>query len=561
MKDKEMISEVHEVRNVVEIRKPTIILLETDELHEMPHSIIFDEMCENMNYLIELSYSFDGVNFSKWFIYKTEIDLFNNYLRDDYIKGYSIKLQFKITTTLTDIGSFDDKNQDKVYYYIIHKILINKNEISIKNMGVLNNYKINQYNPVGLWNPYDGMGKSLDLYKSISKSMNDVLGHWVYYFKTDPDKESKNIHLRSFELFKVVDMKKIKVMVPSNKFPSAMNIYHEFGISFPDEFNIHILQDEFEFAFGPGQYPKQRDYLYFPINNIMYEVNAFYKPRTFMEKSIYSELVLNKYEHDTNVDRDEFEQDTFEYMELFDDGTLSADGFKEMQDADPNYMNLDLLEAFRLQLHKDIQIVENPLYINGLEIFKNEYLFTNILNNELGVSFNAMDTLFTNITFSGWFMFENTMPGRRLVIFKDRSLNNVLEIGIRQRCIYAILHTGAGDVKLTSNKLEINTQYGIGISVSNTYSEFQLSIINIIDGDAIEFHTSGINERILPLANSIKQIELYGGPHLISNIRLDDIKVSDDNFINHMTSVLPNAKTNILFDKAHVAISNDRFTM
>lgn len=558
------ISEVHDEPNILTITSPGTHLLETHTLTEIPHTIIFDSSSEGMITEIVMSYSFDGTNFSKWFIYDPiDLDSFNKNIRDDFIKGYEIKLQFKIICTIDDSGTFDNTKQQNPYYYTIHDININNLPIKLLHKGLVNQYDISYSEPVGLWNPYDGMKGGLDLYTSISNSMNNVLGHWVYYFKTDPDIDSKNIHLRTFELYQVVGMKKIKVLVPNNTFPSAMNIYHEFGIQFPDEFNIHILNNVFEQAFGTGAFPKTKDYLYFPINNIMYEVNAFYKPRTFMEKSIYSELILNKYENDSGIEKNEFESDVFDYVELFDDGTISEPGFKEAQEADPNYLNVDLLEAFRLQLHKNLEIVENPLYIGQLQIFRNQYLFSNITNNEMSLSFNALDTLLSNVTFSGWYMFEKLVPTRLLTKFKDSNNQTLFELSIKQGKLHAELFDKINNIShiLESNVLEKDIQYGIGISISNTFSELQLNVIHIINNNEIIFDIEQLTTDITPIANSISLIELYGGPHLITNIRLDDIKVNSDKFINHMTSVLPDSKTNILFDKAHLPISDEKFTI
>lgn len=566
MDNSKTVSEVGENRNILELYSPTTYLLETYNLKDIPGSIKFKTENKNLDFTIELSYSFDNVNYSKWFLYQDEIDTFFEYLRNDYIKGYDIKIQFRITTTMVLEGTFDETKQDEIYYLYIKDILINNVPIEILNKGIINRFDISYSEKTGLWNPYDGMNKGLDLYKTISKSMNNVLGHYVYYFKTDPNKDSKNIHLRTFELYQVVDMKKIKVLVPRNKFPSAINIYHEFGIQFPDEFNIHILQEEFERAFGNHAFPKTKDYLYFPINNIMYEVNAFYKPRTFMEKSIYSELILNKYEHDKNVDKGEYESDTFEYIEIFDDGTLSTDGYKETQGSNPNYMNVELLEAFRLNLHKNLQIVENPLYVGNVQLFNNEYLFRNVLNNEMSLSFNALGTLFNNLTFSFWLMCENTSPSRTITILKDKDNKEICSIKIKQRkLVVELLDINSNQSYIIeSDKLENDIQYGIGFSISNMFSEIEMNIIQYNETDKenqISFHTEGKTERIAPIANSLKFIEFYGGPHLISNIRLDDIKVKSDNFINHITTVLPDSKTNILFDKAHLPISNESFTI
>ena len=545
---------------ILKITSPNTYLLETEIINNLPGSLIINFQNKNFSYKLYVSYSFDSTNYSRWFNYESEIEKFFNSIREDFIKGYEIKIQIKIDTEIEEIGNFDIKKQDMEYYFNISKILINNINIEIINKGIINSNDISYSNKTGLWNPYDGMNSALNLYKSISKSMNNVLGIWVYYFKTDPNKDSKNIHLKTFELYSVVGMKKIKVLVPNNKFPSAINIYHEFGIQFPDEFNIHVLNEEFERAFGFDEYPKTKDYLYFPINQIMYEVNAFYKPRTFMEKSIYSELILNKYEDDSTINKNEFENDTFEYLELFDDGSLNEDGFKESQSADPNFLNVELLEASRIKLHKNLHIVENPLTINNITIFTNEYLFSNVLNNELCLQFNAMNQILNNITFSFWIMFEKITPSRTIATITDIQNNDYIVIKLKQQKLEIVINKSY--VIETDIKFKAFKQYGIGLSLSTMYNEAELNIIEYNEDserEKIKNIYNINNDEFINQNTTLKYINFYGGTHLISNIRLDDIKIKNDTFNNYMLNVMPNPETNILFDKAHTAISDDKF--
>ena len=76
-----------------------------------------------------------------------------------------------------------------------------------------------------------------------------------------------------YSLYNVVEQGELKIMVPDNEMPTAQFSYDIFGMGFED-FEIHLTKGQFKNAFGIGPSPRMRDYLYFPLVNRMYEVNA-----------------------------------------------------------------------------------------------------------------------------------------------------------------------------------------------------------------------------------------------------------------------------------------------
>ena len=124
----------------------------------------------------------------------------------------------------------------------------------------------NQFKPYSL-------DKSNNLYKQLVNIASDIFGHEVQYFRTEPDLRTSDVILMEYSLHNVVAQDTLKILVPDNEFPSEANTYDIFGIEYA-EFEIHITATEFEKVFGSGKKPRNRDYMFIPIINRMYEINS-----------------------------------------------------------------------------------------------------------------------------------------------------------------------------------------------------------------------------------------------------------------------------------------------
>jgi hypothetical protein len=68
-----------------------------------------------------------------------------------------------------------------------------------------------------------------------------------------------------------------------------------------ESFEVHIVKEDFERAFGYCVRPEERDYLYFPLENRMYEVESPYLYKDFMRDGVYYKLNLVKYQDSLNI--------------------------------------------------------------------------------------------------------------------------------------------------------------------------------------------------------------------------------------------------------------------
>lgn len=147
--------------------------------------------------------------------------------------------------------------------------------------------------------PYE-VGSAIGMYQEISFFTNQLYGHQVVYFRTLPDTDSGDYIFKEWTLYKNVDRKCIKVLVPKNAFPSNAPKYTEFGLDFQLPFEIHLDHKYFQSIFGQGSEPRKRDFLYFPLINRMFEIQGSYLHRGFMMSPTFWKIQLKKF--NPNID-------------------------------------------------------------------------------------------------------------------------------------------------------------------------------------------------------------------------------------------------------------------
>jgi hypothetical protein len=150
------------------------------------------------------------------------------------------------------------------------------------------------------FNPY-AVNTALNLYQDLSLSVNKLFGWEVNYYSVQAQSRSKDVILKEYTLYDVVDEKCVKVMVPNNQFPDNKINYDPFGLQFEEPFEIHIDKIYFESFFGRGAQPRKRDIIYFPLTNRIYEINSMYLFRDFMYAPVYFKIELKKYQPKSNT--------------------------------------------------------------------------------------------------------------------------------------------------------------------------------------------------------------------------------------------------------------------
>ena len=148
--------------------------------------------------------------------------------------------------------------------------------------------------------PYD-VNRAINLYQDLSKVVNNLFGHESVYYSVQPQGRGKDVLIKEYTLFDVVDEKCVKIMVPNNTFPDAQIKFDTYGLNFVQPFEVHIDRKYFESIFGKGAQPRKRDIIYFPITNRIYQIDSMYVFRDVNNYPVYFKIQLVKYEFKQNT--------------------------------------------------------------------------------------------------------------------------------------------------------------------------------------------------------------------------------------------------------------------
>jgi hypothetical protein len=226
--------------------------------------------------------------------------------------------------------------------------------------------------------PYD-INRSINMYQDLSKIVNNVFGHEVVYYSVQPQGRGKDVVLKEYNLFNVVDEKCVKVMVPNNQFPDAALTFDSWGLNFNQPFEIHIDRKYFEGIFGKGSQPRKRDIIYFPITNRIYQIDSMYVFRDINNYPVYFKIQLTKYEvkKNTTFIDPQAESDLLDYTvntkELFGEEVKNEEIelTKPQQYAITSQRRLE--DPIRSYINKDLPIIEYDLNNNWTIVFNNYY--------------------------------------------------------------------------------------------------------------------------------------------------------------------------------------------
>jgi hypothetical protein len=151
-----------------------------------------------------------------------------------------------------------------------------------------------------LFNPYK-QNTTMDLLNKLSADAEQVFGHNVIYFVTDPDKKGQDHTMHEYQLYNVVCEGDIKVSVDGNNFPDSQIVMNQFDLSLFESMTVHITKKQFKEIFGPQRRPSKEDFLYFCDVNRMFQVDHAQQFRNFNNSAVYYKLILKKYTQKANV--------------------------------------------------------------------------------------------------------------------------------------------------------------------------------------------------------------------------------------------------------------------
>ena len=143
-----------------------------------------------------------------------------------------------------------------------------------------------------LYNPYQ-QNSAMNLLTKLSNDAQDVFGHKVIYFATDPDRKGEDKVFNEYQLYNVA--------VEGNTFPDSQIIMNQFDLNLFETMQVHITKQQFKEIFGPQRRPAKEDFLYFCDINRLFTVDHAQQFRNFNNAAVYYKLILKKFNKAANI--------------------------------------------------------------------------------------------------------------------------------------------------------------------------------------------------------------------------------------------------------------------
>lgn len=350
-----------------------------------------------------------------------------------------------------------------------------------------------------LFRPYDVMGPGIQLWKDLSCAVSEMFGHCVRYFKTQAKLESADTILKEYSLYEVTDVKDIKILVPDNTLPDNAIKFMPYDMDFGDGLEVHIVKEHFERAFGFDDLPEQKDYLYFPLIDRVFEVHSAYLFRDFMAAEAYYKVMLFKWQDKANVMREnpEIAQYIDDLTENFDE-ILQPEIDKEYIDVTkPQQYSTVAVGGFdkvRSSINQNLNIEVSDLTNYFTVVGKYFYNLSNNMNwGDLAVKYklDVNRKITDNTAFTMWFKTTKTTfkksPNTFDVLLEG--YNDQLNKGFRFTLDYSAGAT-ADSAVVKSITAKVNEEtitfdipeltpekwYGIVINHSNEFSQLSVFV-------------------------------------------------------------------------------------
>lgn len=269
------------------------------------------------------------------------------------------------------------------------------------------------------------LDQTYELTNQLNTWISGQYGHCVKYYRVSPEESSRDVILKEYSLYDVVEVKEINVVVPDNEFPDNAPQFQPFDMDFLEmPWDVQIGVREWCNVFGDNTNPKRQDILYFPITNRIYEIESAYFFKDFVSKGTYWKIALVKYQDKVNRDFSESVEETIEHE--FEEMTKSVDdafGKERVEEIEkivktPQYevIGLGEYDSTRLGLAKGLEIRRENLENNYTVFSKFNYNLSTASAEyvspyeSVAVEYRAKPELQVNenLGFTAWFRIDDT---------------------------------------------------------------------------------------------------------------------------------------------------------
>lgn len=275
------------------------------------------------------------------------------------------------------------------------------------------------------FNPYaaSSITKIANLYNYLSGTIGKIIGWTVDYHLNDPDGNGIDKYLHEYQLFNIIDVKKIKIIVPENNFPDNQVQFNEFMLDMMESFKVIILKDEFHAAFGIDKRPGQKDVIFFCQANRLYRVKHTQIHRDVMYMGIYYDVILEKYEHLAN-EQNLSEASNNLINKLTKNNTIDALFGEDMREDENKIINKQLKptthEVYRADINPKIKIVKRDIFnsLKGTIVADKYYDLSSITAGLSAITYTKKDTTLLvsdNRAFNLWFNFDSKFDSNKII--------------------------------------------------------------------------------------------------------------------------------------------------
>ena len=424
----------------------------------------------------------------------------------------------------------------------------------IANMTAQNNTSTTA---AGNYDPYASSQKIGAWYNFLAGSTNKILGWTVDYHLQDPDGKGIDRYLHEYQLFNIIDVQKIKIIVPENNFPDNQVLINEFSLDMMDTFEVLILKDVFHEAFGIEKRPGQKDIIFFCQANRLYRVRHSQVKRDIMYMGIYYSVILEKYEKLAN-ERNLSPASKNIIEPLTQDNTIDALFGFDNREQENKIVNKQLKptthDVYKLTVNPKMSIIKKDIFnsLKGNKIADNYYNLTSIPAGTSAVTYSLKDSILNvsdNRAISLWFNFNNKYDPAKIideVVFQSYFINNSTYFeflnnydSVNQKG-YKIWYSNKQlvltinnlDYYLNASGLTTNVWYGLTVNIDNRQRKVSLDLFKRNYSYNIDMFTDSYQNVTLDAGNQTG-ITYYtsAGYRPVKNTEIN-IKLQDTNLKN-----------------------------
>jgi hypothetical protein len=399
-------------------------------------------------------------------------------------------------------------------------------------------YKLTDEDKAKLYKPYE-LNPLLSFWQKMASDTNQIFGHEIYYFLTDPDKNGIDHTFHEYQLYNYVCDGLIKVSVEQNKFPEDTMMINQFDLSLFDSFEIHIIKEDFKKLFGVEKRPAKEDFIWFCQINKMFIVEHVREFRQINNAAVYWKVMLKKYSQAANVTA--LNQDLQEKVERLTRNSTIEELFGVELEEDkkstanrPEFKTLSQ-DPVRLEVRSRIEkeLIENSTFI----ISKSHYQMNSIVRGSDAVVYNNIQNVFTkgqNISYFAWLNF-NTIPGtmsNNLFTYYNSAASEGIKIDINSSNALVTLNSTTYSLPVSSITTDVWYCYLVNIDQRQRKIQQYLYKRNVDVEDEAKFLPSITLKKLfsneLDLTSQFIEIESESAQILASDMKLTNIRLFSD---------------------------------